>query len=99
MEKDVSGPNAEAGQLPTSLSPEALQPLIKETLRQLGIQGTEQSGYRSSGPRRSTPARKITLMKEQQSLMSKDADKDWKVSREISLSLIPFSFPLIDCDP
>lgn len=98
MEKDASGPNAEAGQPLTFLSPEALQPLIKETLRQLGIQGTEQSGSRSSGPRHSRPTQKILLVKEQQSLMSKD-DKDWKVSREISLSLMPFSFSLIDCDP
>lgn len=90
MAKDmpVSSPNAEAGQLSTSLSPEALQPLIKETLRQLGIQGTEQSGSAaswSSGQHRSTPARKMALVKEQQKLMSKNADKDWKVIRGTSL--------------
>ena len=75
MQKDVSGPNAEAGQFPTSLNPDALQSLIKETLRQLGIQGTEQSGSRSSGPCRSKTAQKIA-MKEQQNLLSRDADKD-----------------------
>jgi hypothetical protein len=84
MVEDVGSPNLNA-ELPSSLTPEALQPLIKETLRQLGIQRTEQSGSQSSGPRHSTPTRKV---KEQQRLMSKDIDKAWKVSREISLSFL-----------
>ena len=98
MTEDVSGPNAEAGQLPTtSLCPEALQPLIKETLRQLGIQGTEKSGSRSSGLHRSVRMQKIILVKEQQKLMNKDTDKDWKVSEYIFSHTFLISF--IDYDP
>jgi hypothetical protein len=87
MVDDAGSPNLNA-ELPSSLTPEALQPLIKETLRQLGIQRTEQSGSQSSGPRRSTASTPTHKVKEQQRLMSKDVDRDWKVSREIFLSFL-----------
>lgn len=80
--------NAELPSSLTSLTPEALQPLRKETLRQLGVQRTEQSGSQSSGLRRSTASTPTHKVKEQQRLMSKYADRDWKVSREIFLSFL-----------